>query len=128
MGDIVAGSCRASYFGHELSLELSMEKGSTGFKNVRKVRSNKAGECFQAKFYVRGEGWRTLPTKPTAGEAATEYAAYLAGLIQLPPKEARRNKRRSSQVRLAPLLSLPSHHISFIVLAGGCGGQAPEAG
>ena len=56
---ILAGKTMVNYMGRELELEHSLES-TTGFLTIRQVRSNKDGEQFQSKFYVKGEGRRTL--------------------------------------------------------------------
>ena len=91
--------------GHELELEHSLEL-KTGFKGVREVRGNKEGARFQAKVYVQGQGPRVLPSRPSAAEAATDLAAFNAGLLGMAPK-ALRNSRRSKEVSLpAPCKAL----------------------
>ena len=105
MGDIVAARTRVVYLGHELELEHSLES-KTGFKGVREVRGNKEGARFQAKVYVQGQGPRVLPSRPSAAEAATDLAAFNAGLLGMAPK-ALRNSRRSKEVSLpAPCKAL----------------------
>ena len=125
---ILAGKTMVNYMGRELELEHSLES-TTGFLTIRQVRSNKDGEQFQSKFYVKGEGHRTLRQCVSAVEAATLYAAYKAGFISLPPKGLSKAKCRKTAVCLpllprsciAPASSLPRG-------AGGQRGQGAARG